>query len=106
MSAPVSAMITSATVCEIPGMVTSACRAAAKGEIMVSMRALRGVDGGLLGVELGQVLRHHERVVLGEPAHQCLDQRWDLAAQGAPGQAGKHLRVAFPGDQHLQHGPR
>jgi hypothetical protein len=64
------------------------------------------LDRALLGVQQRQVLRHHERVVLGEPALQCLDQRRNLVAQGAFGQVGEHLGVTFPGDQRLQHRSR
>jgi hypothetical protein len=40
------------------------------------------LDRCLLRVQLRQVLRDHERMVLGEPALQRLDQRGNLVTQG------------------------
>ena len=51
MSAPVSAMITSATVCEMPGIVTSASRAGAKGDRqVVTGSGGSGQHLGILGI--------------------------------------------------------
>ena len=78
--------------------------------------ALKGLDhhldpGGELldrgGVLVDQVQVHpgQERVVLAEPAGQRLGQRGDLRPQPPLGQIGQHGRVAFPGDQRLEHRP-
>lgn len=41
--------------------------------------------------------------MIGEVTGERLFQQQDLLAQGAPGQLGQHLRVAFPGDQRGHH---
>src|SRR5665647_1298099 len=49
-------------------------------------------------IEAVQVHPAQERVVLPEPADQCLGQWGDLGAHPALGHLGQDLRVAFPGD--------
>ena len=78
MSAPVSAMNTSATTCDQPGMSTSRSRAARRA-IASSMRASRWAIR-LVGVDPIQIQPHHERVVVVEPSLQRLGQCGDLLA--------------------------
>src|SRR5674476_1310136 len=62
-------------------------------------------DVRLQGVEAVQVHPAQERVVLPEPPDQCLGQCVDLGAHPALGHLCQDLRVAFPGDQRLEHRP-
>ena len=64
------------------------------------------VDHPGLRVDLDQVLADQERVMLGEPALQRVDQLRDLVPQRALRELGERLGVAFPGDQRVQHRPR
>ncbi len=63
------------------------------------------VDGRGVLVEQGQVHPGQERVVVGEPTSQRLDQLWCLGAQPTLSQIGQHGGVALPVDQGLEHRP-
>jgi hypothetical protein len=102
MSPPVSAMMTSAVRCPIPGMVTSRAMRAANGAAASATRA--PPLGDLAGeVVVGvQVQPAHLAVARGEPAVAGHRQLFGLAAEHAQGQPGW---VPLPGDQHPGHRP-
>ena len=95
MSAPVSAMITSAIRVLIPGIVQIRSRNPRKGSITTSIRVGELLDRVGVLVDQVQVQPGQERVMLGEPPGQCLGQRRDLGPQPALGQLGQLGRVAL-----------
>jgi hypothetical protein len=77
---------------------------------VVAVGGQLGVDAGVqVGeqgadrVEVGQDHPGEEGVVLGEAPGQRLGQGTDRDPQPAPGQLGQDPRVAFAGDQRLEH---
>lgn len=97
MSAPVSAMMTSALDKPIPGMVCSSSSCAAKGRIASSMRP----DSSRMLAVIWSTLQMHpaqERVVFAEAAGQCFHQRGDLGMHPAFGEFCQHVHVRLAVD--------
>ncbi len=63
------------------------------------------VDQRVMLLDLGQVLAHHERVMLGEPADQCVLQLRDLVSHHALRKVREHDRIALPIGEGTEHQP-
>jgi hypothetical protein len=98
-------MITSATVVEIPGIVTMRSRAPRKGSITHLDPVGEVLDGLVVLVDLVQMESDQEGVVLVESTGQRLHQLRDLDPHPSFGQIGQFDRVANSLNQCLQHGP-
>src|SRR5665647_1156327 len=104
MSAPVSAMMTSAVVFLTPGMVTRCSICGAKGRISWSIRAESSsmvADNSSMRVRC----MRHKKVVLTKVAGEGLDQGGDLGSHPAPGHIRHDLRVVLAFDERGQHRP-
>ena len=78
----------------------------------VQMRADLGIEGGDIGVHCvhpGQHPSQQEPVMIVEHPQRQPRERFlqlgNLAAQRGPRHRGQHLRVSFPTDQGIHHGP-
>jgi len=103
MSAPVSAVITSATRVLIPGIVQISSRNPRKGFDHHLDPFGELVDRCGVAVEQVQVHPGQECVVLAEPARERLDQLGCLVPQPPFGQVRQHHRFALSLDEGLEH---
>src|SRR5215218_6963194 len=104
MSAPISAIKTSAVLRSTPGMVSRSFTSSEKGAITRSIHAQ--LSNGLVKVvDVSQHPANHEAMVSGESPFQCFPQSRDLRAKAAPSQLRQYLGIGGAANERIEHRP-
>ena len=105
MSIPISARITQAACCPMPGISSSRAAASAKGAISASIRSSRAaMSASTWSIRASILDSKNPWWSLNRPVNASSSSR-QLGPHPPSGQPGQHPRVALPGDQRRHHLP-